>query len=77
MVLDLEITKFQGGETKITNFSYTPIFSITEAEKPVRVVRIHEAMAAYDQGYIDRVSQATYEAMEYALKRIQARISGD
>ena len=75
VVLDLEITKDGAtGETKITGYSYTPIFTIAEEGKPLRVVRIQEAIAAYEAGYIDRVSEATYEAMKYALDRIEARI---
>ena len=78
VVLDLEITKEnKTGETKITGFSYTPIFSVTEEEKPTRVVRIREAMAAYQGDYIDKVSESTYNAMEYALERIEARIKGE
>lgn len=77
VILDLEITKDnQTGKAAITNYSYTPIFTVAEEEKPLRVVRIKEAMAAYEAGYIDRVSQDTYEDMAYALKRIEARISG-
>ena len=77
VILDLEITKDnKTGETSITNYSYTPIFTVAEEETPLRVVRIKEAMAAYEAGYIDRVTQDTYEDMAYALKRIEARISG-
>lgn len=77
IILDLEITKNnRTGATKITSFSYTPIFTVAEENKPMRIVRIHEAIAAYEAGYIDRVSQQTYEAMKYALERIEARIAG-
>ncbi len=77
IILDLEITKNnRTGATKITNFSYTPIFTVAEENKPMRIVRIHEAIAAYEAGYIDRVSQQTYESMKYALTRIDARIAG-
>lgn len=77
VVLNLEITKNEvTGETTVTGFEYTPIFTVTEAEKPVRVLRIREAMAAFDMGYIDKVSQETYDAMSYALQRIEARIHG-
>ena len=78
VILDLEITKNnRSGDTKITNFSYTPIFTVNEKDKPLRIVRIHEAMLSYEQGYINRVSPQTYEAMKYALERIEARISGE
>ena len=75
VILDLEITKdHDTGETKITNFSYTPIFTVTAQDQPSRVVRIHEAMRAYDNLYLERVNGATYESMAYALTRIEDRI---
>ena len=78
VVLDLEITKDnRTGKAKITNFSYTPIFTVHEAEKPLKVVRIREAMEAYKSGYFQKVSQETYDKMLYALDRIQARITGE
>ena len=49
---------------------------MAEPEKPLKVLRIREAMKAYEDGYIDRVSQETYDAMAYALERIEARING-
>ena len=77
VILDLEITKDnKTGKTSITNYSYTPIFTVAEEEKPLRVVRIEEAMAAYEAGYIHRVSKDTYEDMAYALKRIASRVAG-
>ena len=75
VVLDLEITKNHvTGETKVTGYSYTPIFTVAEEDKPIRVVRIHEAIAAYDGGYIEKVEKTTYDAMQYALERIEARV---
>lgn len=77
VILDLEITKNnKTGKTKITGFRYTPIFTVAQKDTPLRVLRIKEAMTAYDAGYIDRVSEDTYKAMEYALTRIETRISG-
>ena len=77
IVLDLEITKDNvTGETRITGYSYTPIFTVHEEEKPLRVVRIQEAVAAYENGFISRVSPETYDQMRYALQRIEARIAG-
>ena len=32
---------------------------------------------AYEGGYIDAVSDQTYEAMKYALGRIEARVKGE
>lgn len=77
VVLELEITKHnETGETRVTGFSYTPIFTVNEEEKPLRVVRIQEAMKAYELGCMDKVSEETYNAMKYALERIEARIHG-
>ena len=78
VILDLEITKDnKSGKTRITGYSYTPIFTVAEEDKPVKVVRITQAVTAYENHYIDRVSQSTYEAMKYALERIEARTSGE
>ena len=33
-------------------------------------------MTAFDMGYIDKISKETYDAMIYALERIEARIHG-
>lgn len=78
VLLDLEITKDgDTGAVKISGFSYTPIFSVREEGKPTRVVRIRDAMKAYESGYIDAVSEQTYESMKYALTRIEARVNGE
>jgi len=75
VILELEITKDNAtGETKITGYDYVPIFTVAEEGKPLRVVRIREAMKAYEDGFIDRISKETYDAMAYALERIEARI---
>ena len=77
IILELEITKDETtGETKITNYSYTPIFTVAEEGKPLRVVRIAEAMLAYENGFINAVNEQTYSKMQYALGRIEARIKG-
>ena len=78
VILDLEITKNNAtGEAKITNYSYTPIFTVSEKGAALRVVRLEPAMAAYDEGFLDRVSQTVYEDMAYALERIEARVAGN
>ena len=76
VVLNLEITK-SGNNTKITGYSYTPIFTVAEKGKPLRCVRIAETMAAYDSNYIKRINEGTYNAMAYALTRIEDRIAGE
>ena len=76
VLLDLEITKNGNtGEVKVTNFSYTPIYTAYE-ENGVRILRIEEAMAAYEKGSLGRVSQETYEKMKSALERIESRVKG-
>ncbi len=78
VVLDLEITKDnRTGKAKITGYSYTPIFTVNEAEKSLKVVRIREAMEAYQSGYYQKVSQETYDKMVYAMSRIEDRIAGE
>lgn len=78
IILDMEITKNNTtGEASITGFSYTPIFTVAETNRPIRVLRIREAIAAYEAGYIEAVSQETYEAMVYALTRIEQRVAGN
>ena len=77
VILDLEITKNNDtGETKVTGFTNTPIFIRNEEDKPLQVLRIEQAMLAYEEGYLDKVSDQTYEAMKYALTRIEARVAG-
>jgi len=76
VLLDLQITKDgMTGETKITGFDYTPIFTSYE-DTGARVLRIREAMAAFESNSIGRVSQETYDAMSDALKRIEKRVNG-
>lgn len=77
VVLDLEITRNNHtDQTRVTNFSYTPIFTVTDKGES-RVMRIDTAMAAYENGFIDAVSQTAYEGMKYALERIEARIKAE
>lgn len=76
VILNLEITK-TGEGTKITGYSYTPIFSVSERGRSLRSVRIAEAMIARDGNHIERVNASTYDAMAYALTRIEARTKGE
>lgn len=78
VILNLEITKEHAtGVTSVTNYSYTPIYTVAEADQPIRVVRIREAIAAYEAGYMNAVSKETYQAMQNALERIDDRLSGN
>ena len=76
IILDLEITRDNAsGETRVSSFEYTPIYTLTEDDSPAgrRVVRLEDAMDAYEDNFVDRVSQDVYEDMEYALTRIKDR----
>lgn len=76
VLLDLTITKDgKTGKTKITAFSYTPIYTAYE-DTGVRILRIPEAMTAFEMGSLGRVTQETYDAMSAALSRIEKRIAG-
>ena len=62
----------------MTDFSYTPICTVKpeECDGFQRVVRIRQAMYAYENNFVDKVSDSCYAQMEYALKRIENRIEG-
>lgn len=78
ILLDLEITKNnKTGSTAITGYNYTPLLTVAEEDEPLRVVRIQEAIAAYDSNYVGKVSDSTYSKLTYALKRIEARVQSD
>ena len=79
IILDLEITKDSStGTTKVTDYSYTPIYTVSEVETADgyrRVVRIDKAVEAWEENYLDKVSQSAKESMVHALGRIEARIT--
>ena len=80
IILDLEITKdTDTGSTRVTDWSYTPIYTLTETECDGyrRVIRIREAIAAYEGNFVDKVTKECYDAMQYALTRITARLKGE
>lgn len=80
IILDIEITQDADLKTtRVTGYSYTPIYTVKEDECDGfrRVVRIKEAITAYEKNYVDKVSRSTYEAMIYSLERIEARIAGE
>lgn len=80
IILDVEITKDADlNITRVTDFSYTPIYTLKDSECDgfQRVVRINEAMTAYQSNYVDKVTAAAYDQMKYSLERIKARVSGE
>lgn len=80
IILDIEITKDNhAGVTRVTNFSYTPIYTLKESDcvdGDRRVVRINEAMYAYQFNFVDKVTSACLKDMEYSMGRIVARVTG-
>ena len=77
ILLDLEITKdYEAGITRVTDWSYTPIYTLAENEcdGDRRVIRIENAVAAYEMNYVEKVSASCYENLKFALDRIAKRI---
>ena len=75
IILDLEITKDNlEGTTKITGYTYTPIFNSRMEGYGIRILRLDEAVRAYENGYMYRVSQELYEDMLYAQTRVAERV---
>lgn len=81
IILDIEITKDNhSGITRVTDYSYTPIYTLKEsdcADGDRRVVRIYQAMQAYDGNFVDSITKACYDDMGYSLSRIAERIKGN
>ncbi len=77
MILELEITKNNiSGATKITEYDYTPIYTVTpeaDSSDTTRILRIREAMAAYEANSIGKVSDETYQSMKAALSKIKSK----
>jgi hypothetical protein len=40
-------------------------------------VRLREAIRAYGNDHLNKVTAATYEKMRYALQRVEARVAGE
>ena len=80
IILDIEITKDNhAGVTRVTGFDYIPIYTLKTTDcvdGDQRVVRIDEAMYAYENNFVDKVTAACYEDMKYSLTRIADRIAG-
>ena len=76
VLLDLEITKDgRTGKAKITGYSYTPIYQVYDENGQLQILRIEDAMAAYENTYIGRVTKEIYNAMKNALERIESRVN--
>lgn len=77
IILDIEISMdMDTGTMEIEGYDYVPIYTLAENEcdGQRRVVRIDEAMAAYEVNYVDKVTKSAYDGMANALDRIEARV---
>jgi len=78
IILDLEITKdADAGTTKVTGYSYTPIYTVKESEcidRDRRVVRIDRALYAWTGNFLDKITDDAKAGMDKALTRIEERI---
>ncbi len=77
IILDLEITRNnETGETRITGWDYEPIYLLTPQRdgEPMRILRLREAIAMYENNHVSRVSTQAYNNMVRALSRIEARL---
>lgn len=78
IILDLEITKdYETGVTKITDYSYVPVYTLAEDQCDGfrRVVRIENAMSAYELNFVDKITAECYENMQFAMDRIIKRVN--
>ena len=77
IILDIEVTKdYETGTTKVTDYSYVPIYTLAENQCDGfrRVVRIENAMSAYELNFVDKITDSCYENMKFAMERIIARV---
>ncbi len=76
LVLHLEITKDHAtGVTKVTDFTYTPIFIMESIDGKMKVVRLQEQLDQYLSGNVQMASDETYSSMVYAMKRVHERVN--
>lgn len=76
VLLDLEITKNTvTGDTYISNYNYIPVYTVKEADGRMRVVRLREAITAYENSEIGCVSKEVYTSMVEALEKIENRVN--
>lgn len=78
IILDMEITKdYDSGTTRITDYSYIPIYTLAEDQCDGfrRVIRIVNAMSAYESNFVDKITPECYENMQFAITRIHERVN--
>ncbi|MBQ9761943.1 MAG: CapA family protein [Oscillospiraceae bacterium] len=75
LVLNLQITRDNNtGKARITDLDYTPIYTVTAEDGSMRILRIPEAIAAYEADGVDKVSDEVYAAMLSAQQKVVSRV---
>ena len=77
VLLNLEITKDgDTGKVSITDYDYTPLYTVDETATGggMRILRIREAVAAYEENFVGKVSEEAYLGMKSALEKIDSRM---
>ncbi len=77
ILLKMEITKdYETGVTRVTDWNYEPIYTLseTECDGDRRVIRIDNAISAYDMNFVDKVTASCYDNLKFSLDRISSRI---
>ena len=77
VLLELEITRDNiTGQTRITGCDYIPVYILTPERdgESMRVVRILENMAMYENNHVHKVGDKAYSNMKSALAKIKAKI---
>ena len=77
ILLDIEITKdYETGITRVTDWSFVPIYTLseTECDGDRRVIRIENAISAYEANFVDKVTPSCYDNLKFSLDRIAKRI---
>ena len=78
VLLEMEITKdYETGITRVTDWSYVPIYTLAENEcdGDRRVIRIQNAIDAYEMNFVDKVTASCYENLKFSIDRINKRIA--
>ena len=73
-MLNLEFTRNNWtGKTTLTGHSYTPVycadFGVQEPNR-YKVMNIENAIALYEQDYVYRISDETYETLQTVLEKL-------
>ena len=76
ILLELEITRDNyTGQTRITACDYIPVYTLTPERdgESMRVVRILEHIAMYENNHVNKVSETAYQNMKSALEKIRSK----